>query len=188
MAKYTIPKNFHISHIFPSFYRKLYFLDFDFVFTSNCIYDLGNNHNQDVNKLYGISFGLIHNTTTLWGKLFKSRANSFRLGWNCSLQNRKIQLHAYYYNNGERKIKYITDIDLNRKYKASVYFSRRDNRIDINIKSDANNSNPNFINFNSESSYFFDFAKAPNYGMKLFPYFGGTIAALHRMIIYINKL
>lgn len=187
MAKYIIAKGFHISHIFPRFYRKLFCLRFDFVFTSNCIYDLGTMHNLDVNKLYGISFGFIHNTTTLWGRLFKSRANSFRIGWNCSRQNRKIQLYAYYYNKGKREIKYITDIDLNRNYKACVFLDRPNSKIDVLIESESNNTNPNFLYFSSSSSYYFDFTKTHNYGLKLMPYFGGTIAALHKMIVYITS-
>lgn len=190
MKKYVIPKGFHISHVLPSFWRKLSVLDFDFVFTSNCIYDLNDQHNQDVNKLYGVSFGLIHNTTTLWGRLFKSRANSFRIGWNCALQNRKIQLYAYYYNNGVRHIEYIGDADLNKSYNTKIYFDRVNNCIVVDINSmkmstrDAASSTVD----NAHGSYKFDFNKSPKWGILLKPFFGGTIAATHKMTIFIDKL
>lgn len=184
MAKFTIPKGFQISHILPKFYSNKPLLNFQFEFTSNCIYDLGITHNEAVNKLYGISFGLIHNTTTIWGKLFKKHANSFRLGWNCSLQNRKIQLYAYYYNNGVRTSEYIADMDLNRQYSASIYFDRNDNKVMVDI----NSSDTLTSSFNSRSDYDFRFRNVPRWGMYLYFFFGGKLPAPHKMTVYVNKL
>lgn len=180
--KFTIPKEFHISHVLPGFYKNKSYLNFDFTFTSNCIYDLGLIHNQDCNKLYGLSFGLIHNTTTLWGRLFKKKANSFRLGWNCEMQDRKIQLFAYYYNNGKRSIEFIADVDLNRKYNCNMVFDRLTNKIVIDI----NSTDALIQTFASQTDYDFNFSSCPKYGLYLYPYFGGVLSAPHKMTIYIN--
>lgn len=180
MKKYTIPKGFHISHIFPSFYRNKPLVNFRFAFTSNCIYNLNDQHNQDCNKLFGVSFGLVHNTSTLWGRIFKKSANSFRIGWNCSSQNGKIQLYAYYYNDGVRKIEYIIEVPKNKEFDASLYFDRIDNKVHVDINAEGFD--------NSHSVYDFRFKDCPRFGMFLFPYFGGTIAAVHRMVIYLQRL
>ena len=183
MGKFKILKGFHISHILPKFYKDKPLLNFDFSFTSNCLYDVGEIHNQDVNKLFGLSFGFIHNTT-IWGKLLSKKANSFRLGWNCSAQNRKIQLYAYYYNDGVRKIEYIADIDLNRVYNSYIYFDRTANKIVVDISS----ADSLISTFSSQTVYDFRFKNCPRYGYYLFPYFGGTLSAPHNLLMYINLL
>lgn len=183
MAKFTIPSECHISRILPKFHRNKSTLSFSFAFTSNCIYDIGINHNEDCNKLYGMSFGLIHNTTTILGRLFKRRANSFRLGWNCAKQNRKIQLYAYYYNNGERRIEYISDIDLNKYYGADIYFDRTSNEIYVHITHIDSASSQTKVN----NKYSFDFRKCKRWGLWLNFYFGGKLPAPHRMTAFIEN-
>lgn len=180
MKKYIIREGWHISHIFPSFYRNKSSVNFSFMFTSSCVYDLNDKHNQDCNKLFGLSFGLIHNTTTPWGRLFKTSANSFRLGWNCSSQNRKIQIYAYYYNNGVRNIEYITDVNLNKVYNGGFYFDRINNNVHVDISAEA------FVN--SNTAYDFNFKRCARWGLWLSPFFGGTIAAVHKMVIYLKRL
>ncbi len=178
MKKFVIPSGFHISHFLPGLYRAKTLLNFDFMFTSSCKYDLGYEHNLDVNKLFGRSFGLVHNTTTIWGRLFKKSANSFRIGWNCCSQNGKIQLFAYYYNDGVRKIEYIAEVDVNKNYNCYIYMDRTANKIRVNLTSDK---------FESSTVYDFRFKDCPQWGLKLFPYFGGTYWAPQRMTIYIKE-
>lgn len=52
----------------------------------DCYYNLGNDQNYDINKFYGIKFGL------------NPEKDSFRIGWNCSKQNGKIQWYYYIHN------------------------------------------------------------------------------------------
>lgn len=180
MRKYTIPSGLHISHIFPSFYKDRPVLNFTFRFSSNCLYSLGSvDEDLKCNKLYGMSFGPIHNTTTLWGRLFSKRAHSFRLGWNCEKQNGKIQLFAYYYNAGVRKIEYICDICVSQTYNCFMYFDRTSNKILVDVTGDGLNIN---------TSYYFRFNDCLRWGLFLFPFFGGDMAAPNKMNMYINKL
>lgn len=179
MKKFTIPSGLHISHIFPHFYKDKPLLNFEFRFCSNCLYDLGSEaENLKCNKLYGMSFGLIHNTTTLWGRLFKKYAYSFRLGWNCEKKNGKIQIFAYYYNAGVRKIDYICDVSVSKLYTCYMYFDRTSNQIAVDITGD---------DANIHTSYYFRFNDCLRFGMFLYPYFGGDLPAPRKMSFYINK-
>lgn len=178
MKKFVIPSGFHLSHVFPKFYFKKNLLPFEFMFTSSCKYDLNDVHYLDVNKLYGMSFGLIHNFTTLWGRIFKKSANSFRIGWNCQSRNGKIQLFGYYYNNGVRSSIYICDVDVNKVYSCTLVCDRATNKIMVDISAEG---------FASNSVFDFNFDNSPKYGFILFPFFGGTIEAPHRMTFFINQ-
>lgn len=72
-----------------------------FEFTESCLFDLKDEDQHDVNKLFGFSIGFHHTT-------------SFRFGWRPILDTGKIEIVRYEYHNGERqrtgKVAYV-DID-----------------------------------------------------------------------------
>lgn len=157
---YTIHKGFHISHILPKFHNNKSFIKFSFKFSKECLYDLGNDNNQDINKLFGLGFGFNHHI------------QSFRIGWNCEKQNDKIQLFSYYYNDSIRKMEYICDINVDEVYDCYIYFDRASNRIFVDISQES---------FNINNSYDFRFKDCKRWGFYLFPYFGGDECSPHKM-------
>lgn len=163
---FTIFKGFHISHIFPRFHSEKSFINFSFKFDQNCLYNLNDLNNLDINKLYGLGFGLNHHK------------QSFRLGWNCQSPNGKIQIHAYYYNDGIRKIEYICDVDINTEYNCYLYLDRTSNKVFVDISKDA---------WNINKQYVFRFKDCLRWGFFLFPYFGGDEFAPHKMSIIIRN-
>jgi hypothetical protein len=75
-----------------------------FMFTESCMFDLHDEDQHDVNKLFGFSVGMHHN-------------NSFRFGWRPLLNNRTIEIVAYeYHDNVRQKTMPICEIQLNKQY------------------------------------------------------------------------
>ncbi|MCC6721760.1 MAG: hypothetical protein IT243_06115 [Bacteroidia bacterium] len=167
MDKYCIPEGLHISHIFPSFHKNVNSLDFNFCFSNNCIYDLKDDDNRDVNKLYGLGFGINHHN------------NSIRIGWNCEKKNGNIQLHAYYYNNSKRNIAYICEVKTKVICHCVLSFDRVLNKFFIYVKDDEKTINAEFK---------FDFKECKKWGFKLYPYFGGNKTAPHKMSLYLKDI
>lgn len=60
-----------------------------FVFTQSCLYDFKDVDQHDVNKLFGFSIGLHHNT-------------SFRFGWRPNSDLTAIEIVGYEYQDGKR--------------------------------------------------------------------------------------
>ncbi len=135
------------------------FLDYSVVFNESCRYDLSNKEDiLDVNKLFGYSIG------------FNPHINSVRFGWNYNPKNDKIDLFSYIYEGGARKFEFIKSVNFNHKYYLSIdkekdYFSFHINDgIDI---------------FGSKVKSNLDF----EIGFSLWPYFGGTSLAPHKISI-----
>ncbi|MDX1284727.1 MAG: hypothetical protein R3182_06940 [Draconibacterium sp.] len=61
-----------------------------FKFTKSCLFDLQDEDQHDVNKLFGFSIGNHHKT-------------SFRFGWRPILKNGTIEIVAYEYHDGVRQ-------------------------------------------------------------------------------------
>lgn len=65
---------------------------------------------EDINKLFGISFGL-----------FNVHKNSFRIGWKPNKMKGNIDLYVYYYNNeGKHTSEYLTTIFTSYHYNISI--------------------------------------------------------------------
>lgn len=75
-------------------------------FTESCLYDLKDEDQGDVNKLFGFSIGLHHNT-------------SFRFGWKADLKTQTIEIVGYEYHD---KIRQATIHICNVALRNSVYF------------------------------------------------------------------
>ena len=70
-------------------------------FNKSNLYQLGNDNQQDVNKLHGRTFGLdVHH-------------NSYRIGWRPT--DKYIDLFHYSYVNGQRLIKIFDIVHINQK-------------------------------------------------------------------------
>ena len=67
-------------------------------------YDLGNNNQEDTNKLFGI------------GYLWSHHNNSARFGWRYVPETRNFLITAYCYINGKREIREICSVVANRNY------------------------------------------------------------------------
>jgi hypothetical protein len=84
----------------------------DIVFDSSAAYDLGNNDNDDVNKLFG--FGYINGG---------HHTDSARFGWNYNKENGRVRLFAYCYVNGTRIIHEICQVPIHKKYRLLINIS-----------------------------------------------------------------
>lgn len=133
------------------------------MFDDNCIYDLGTNDNFDVNKLFGISFGVHH-------------INSWRLGYNCENKNGTMSLYSYWYNNKKRSFSKLFDITTDKIPHFAINIDRATNAIWIK------SMHPDYP---YESKLDFDFSKCPKWSYMLYPYFGGNCTAPNRMDYYI---
>lgn len=75
-----------------------------FYFTESCLYDLKDEDQHDVNKLFGFSIGWHHKT-------------SFRFGWRAILETKQIEVVAYEYHDNVRQATIpIGRIEINKWY------------------------------------------------------------------------
>jgi hypothetical protein len=161
MKKYTINKGGHSSGFHLGLVCKD-ILEFDVMFTDSAKYKTILRENQfDINKLYGFSdYNSFHHN------------NSARFGWRWV--NDELQIFAYCYVDGERKVQYIGNVELNESYifKLSLtkdaYLFSIDGNEEISISRKAK----------------------MNYGVKykLYPYFGGDETSPHKMEVYIKDM
>ena len=87
-----------------------------FMFTDSCMFDLKDEDQWDVNKLFGFSLGMHHKT-------------SFRFGWRPILKNRTIEIVAYEYHDGFRfKTMPICEVELNKWHKFTVSYNNKANK------------------------------------------------------------
>jgi len=81
-----------------------------YMFTGSCLYDLKDEDQGDVNKLFGYSLGLHHN-------------NSLRFGWRANLKNATIEIVAYEYHNKVRSVTPICEVKLNEWYTYDIHYN-----------------------------------------------------------------
>lgn len=134
------------------------------VFSPNCIYDLGNVNQADINKLYGFSVGLFSGNDY----------NSARFGWRWSIPKEKIELLAYVYVNGVRINEWDADTLLASVDTGSETFT------EIAVL-------PNQYQFKTVSNCVTIIKYLPRggsgAGYNQYPYFGGNEVAPHTMTI-----
>jgi hypothetical protein len=175
MKTYTIEQGNHsASGLNFKIHSGLQSLSFSAILNENCLYDLGNNNNMDINKIYGITWG------------FQPEKNSFRIGWNCYKQNGLIQYFYYIHNNFTRNPVPSDPYDKTMLFEAlpglayehrfNISFEKTLNRIGIYINEDS--SLIQYIPFN--------FSGVPTYGVYNHPYFGGDETAPHNMTLIIE--
>lgn len=131
-------------------------------FSKECLYKLNDNFDQ-INKLYGVSFGKVH-------------SDSARFGWRCT-NEKNIEIFAYCYINKERVYRKICEcnveewVNLNLIIKPKFY----------EFTSELPDGEISKIKIEKKGK--FKFYKLFIY--KLFPYFGGKIPSPHDMEIKI---
>lgn len=77
-------------------------------FTNSCRYTLPNEDQNDVNKLFGFSYGFHH-------------IDSDRIGWRYNLGNQKIEIVLYSYECGKRKpTQHITWANIDEEVSISI--------------------------------------------------------------------
>ena len=164
LNKYEIRKGHHRSGVFFDLRLFDYNLNFDFLFEENCYFQPIEEDDFDINKLYGFSYGLHHK-------------DSIRLGWRPSKNEGKIEVFIYYYNNGKRDWKYLSDVGTDRVYNCSIELFNDSFIVKIN-DSLGNNMSSELIDF--------QFPKI-KWGYYLFPYFGGNKTAPKDMAIWVRR-
>ncbi len=159
---FKIRKGSHFCLHLPKFQYNLQELNFIVNFDSNCEYIIENEHQLDINKVYGISFG-------------NHLKNSFRIGWNYIPNTKVIGLWIFVHQNGKMSWEYIGYTTVNKDIKFNIQFRRNINTIIINW----GDNNKEII------TYKFPEVKWQYY---LFPYFGGTQTAPNTMNIKIEQI
>jgi hypothetical protein len=135
-------------------------LVFDVRFDNSAIYSTRSPANQDdVNKLYGFADNDKHH-----------QLYSARFGW--LYRNGQLSLHAYVYNEGQRQVQFISNIEIGKTYYCS-----------IKVVADKY-----LFTLNGSTTEMIRRATTPvAKGYKLFPYFGGDETAPHEIRIWLRE-
>jgi hypothetical protein len=155
---YVIPAGAHFSNqsSFKSFQDSI--LHFTVRFDSSAIYTNKDASNQgDINKLYG------------FGEDGGHHENSARFGWNW--ENRKLNLYAYSYVEGERHSVFLGNAVIDKEYSCTIRLTA-----DAYVFHFNNNTRSISRALNSKIAS----------GYLLYPYFGGDETAPHEIRIYIR--
>jgi len=137
-------------------------------FYPNCKYILSENYDQ-VNKLFGFAEGFHH-----W--------NSARVGWRCT-DGENIELLAYAYIDGVRIIKPM----IKCKTESWVFCSIQNKGSKYVFKTLTLNNQSITVSIDKSNKLsVYSFFKLFIY--RLYPYFGGKIAAPHKMELNLTKL
>jgi len=135
-------------------------LTFKVIFDSSAIYQSVIPENQyDVNKLFGFSEGNDHHL------------NSARIGW--AWNKNALRLYAYAYVNGERKIRELATVDIEKEIYCAIAVVGNE-----------------YVFSAGQGSISFARSAPGNYipGYMLYPYFGGDETAPHEIRIRIHQL
>jgi len=134
-------------------------------FDESCLYDLHDEDQLDINKLFGFSIGWHHNT-------------SFRFGWRANLIDKKIEIFAYEYQDKIRqKPIFIDSVELNNwvTFELSYLSSKNFVRYSVMDKKRITRYNP--VNIKKKNGL----------GYTLGLYFGGNKKAPQDIHISIEK-
>lgn len=141
--------------------RRSYVREFHIMFTDSCMFNLHDEDQWDVNKLFGFSIGHHQNQS------------SFRFGWRPILSEKKIEIVAYEYHDGFRiKTMPITKVGLNEWHHYSLSYHQELKQSNYIVDRE--------IIFENN----FYLTKSFGWGYTLGVYFGGNETAPHNIIIY----
>lgn len=155
---------------FPRIPRILYKpteLAYNVRFTPSCAYDLGDEDQHDVNKLFGIGYFPSH------------RHDSVRFGWNYSLEKKKIQIYAYIYQNGRRSFDHIDDLEIGKTVGMVIKVTERGYG--------RNRMRGHSLWINGEQKYWTSAVDPFPLAYLLRPWFGGNRVAPHDIWIEMHK-
>jgi hypothetical protein len=140
----------------------------DVVFDSTAAYELPEEDQEDVNKLFGFGY-------------FKGghHKDSARFGWNYNPLNGRVRLYAYCYVDGERIIEELCEIRLHIKVRLliSIYETKRY----------VFSVHDGFNNWREIGTTEIQFNHDKKWKYKLGCFFGGNNPSPHDMIIKISK-
>jgi hypothetical protein len=143
-----------------------------FMFTDSCMFDLHDEDQWDVNKLFGFSIG------------HHQKRSSFRFGWRPKLQTKTIEIVAYEYHDGIRqKTMSIAEIELNKCYNFRIGYLPHINRTFYHISDCQKNKlikDRFIIDFTNE----INLNKKGGLGYTLGIYFGGNEKAPQDITIH----
>lgn len=187
---YLIRKGHHRANLRRSFklcrYRKnqdSFVFSEVFEFDPSCIYNFGDEDDGDANKLFGITLGWYPSIKN-WKLYPPHHINSLRFGWKCDCETQKITIWEYFYFNYNRyPSRYITTIDLNKKYKFELKIHRNGGILFTVYERGPVQGGDDWIIKQSTSKVRSKGLWIRKFGWKLFPYFGGNRSAPHNMII-----
>lgn len=165
MKIYIIPKRWHYAKFFWGrfggwHYDKKHF-HISFMFGKDCWwFPPRNDDDYDLNKLYGLSFGL-----------FSIHKNSIRLAWAPDfMEEGKIKIFGYVYDKGVRTSQYIATVNVDATYLANIDVVSTKYKITVN---------GNTIEMDNalQGSYF---------QKEVYPYVGGNNTAIREMTIVVG--
>lgn len=154
------------------------------VFDSSCRYDLGNDDQHDINKLFGFAFVpfwryvWIGISLPVFALLNRNRQHKYsaRYGWNYDLGKMKIVLHQYTYVNGVRYSDALFECFFGKEYKCKITLEGGKYWFDIReIDFDGSEKTPVYFQIEAGHNY--------KWAIPLGAYFGGNQKAPHRMTI-----
>ncbi len=164
MKTYTIKQGAHYANgLNFKLHSNLHQLNFKAKLASNCIYQFGDSDDFDINKVYGVTWGLTNND------------NSFRIGWNCEGNNGTIQYFAYMHVDGVMDDEYL-------------FSELPDTTINFHVEFDRDNDTILIYRLDLMQVYAvnYPFENVSSMGYYNFPYFGGNKVAPHTMNIGIE--
>jgi hypothetical protein len=136
-----------------------------FFFTDSCLYDLKDEDQGDVNKLFGFSIGYHHKT-------------SFRFGWRANLKTRTIEIVGYEYHDYVRQTTMpICDVNINTWVYFDLQYSPKGQTEYVVI------DNEEIVIKNTVN-----IIKNSGLGYTLGLYFGGNETAPQDIIVYRKKI
>lgn len=145
-------------------------------FGLNCEYDSAPYNADDVNKLFGLSFG-VHGVH--W--------NSARFGWRWSKSAQCIEVLAYIYDQGHR----LQDEELRFPVVAQIKLGER---VKLGIEYDYTEGSFTFFAYTEHGAYLGAYGvvgnapkNLPRYGLTCGLYFGGTLTAPHEISVEIGR-
>jgi len=149
-------------------------------FWGDCRYKLTENYDQ-INKLTGQSFNIFPWYDKIEGKLRPGHhKNSVRFGWRC-VDGDTIEILAYVYIDGVRKHKMLSSVEIG--YWAHLNFKETDSYYIFTMVDDHGNSSIAKFKKNGTKKGFLGL-----FINRLYPYFGGRIAAPHSMNMTLRYL
>lgn len=164
LIMYVIKKGNHYSDIILPifmFIKKECSITKTFNFSNSCLYHHGDADDYDINKLWGITFGI------------NPLINSIRFGWNCENNDGNIELFVFRHTHGIMSYDKICTIKPETEYKYTIKILNGKARLFIDGGEEGCFTKEYDVNF----SHFIVINK---------PYFGGNKCAPRDMIICEN--
>ena len=169
-----IKKDTHAPLRLPQLVRAEDGIRFCVMFTPSCRYDLGNEDQADVNKLFGIGFFPSH------------KIHSARFGWRYNPNIKMIEILTYVRINGQFKFVSMGFLNINHWYLMELLplYNRRTGKDSVLFKINGGDV-PNYgIDIRERMVYM----PVKRWGYLLRPYFGGNQTAPHDMEIHMDRV